>query len=102
MSFLLTANENRTKDYTVSIKSASGGYTQLESTDVVRVKIHRAGTTVLDLGGDATSNGSFSQISNVGDGSSVHAQASLRLAQGDLNGMKGMYDVEIAVVDDSD
>lgn len=102
MPFLIIAHENRTEQFTISIKDPDGGYVVLESTDVVRVKIHRSGTTVLDLDNSATDDGSSVTISNVGDGSSVHAQATLRLRQGDLDGMKGMYDMEISVVDDSD
>ena len=102
MSFLMVAYRNRTRDFTVYVKSPSGGYVILANDDIVRVKIHRNNTVILDLDNNATSNGSYSQISNQGNGSTVHAQAILRLAQSDLSSLKGTYDVEISVVDNSE
>lgn len=102
MSFMLRAEAGRTKDYTVTIKSPSGGYVALESTDVVRVKIGRVGAIALDLDGTATAQGSVVTVTELGDGSSVHAAASIRLAQGDTEGMSGIYAAEVLVVDDSD
>ena len=102
MPFQLVAHTNRTKPFTITIKGPSGGYVELQDTDVVRVKIHRSGTTVLDLDNVATTNGSRVSISQVGNGSSQHAQAILTFNQLDLNGLKGMYDMEISIVDDSD
>ena len=49
MSFQIKAYDNRTVDFTVTIKTDAGGYLQLTVTDVVRVKIGRAGTVELDL-----------------------------------------------------
>jgi len=102
MSFLLKAEANRTKDYTILIRSPSGGKVQLQATDVVRVKIGRMGSVTLDLDDNATSNGSSVTVSNVGDGSSVDATAILRLNQADTLSFLGMYKLEVNVVDDSD
>jgi len=104
MSFEIKAYANRTADYTITIKTDAGGYVQLEATDVVRVKIGRVGATP-DLDIDsvaATSNGSLVTVDQVGDGSSVHASVTLRLAQADLTALQGVYDCEVLVVDDSE
>ncbi len=99
--FNVRAEANRTKDFTLTIKSPSGGYVQLEATDIVRVKIGRCGGVVLDLDNSATANGSVVTVTNVGDGSAVHAAANLRLDQGDT-GLIGVHSMEVNVVDDSD
>jgi hypothetical protein len=102
MSFLMVTYRNRTRDFDVQVKSPSGGYVVLAADDVVRIKIHRNGTIVLDLDNVATGNGSYSQVTTQGDGASAHAQATLRLAQGDVQTLKGTYEVEVAVVDNSE
>ena len=103
MSFEVKAYANRTVDFTVTLKTNSGGYLQLQAGDVVRVKIGRVGTVGLDLDSAAASaNGSSVTVAQLGDGSATHASVTVRLAQGDLNGMQGTYDVEALVVDDSE
>lgn len=103
MSFEVKAYANRTFDFTIALKTKSGGYLQLQAGDVVRVKIGRVGTVELDLDSvAATSNGSLVTVDELGDGSATHASVTVRLAQGDLTGMQGSYDVEALVVDDSE
>ncbi len=100
--FQIFAEANRTKDYTISIKSPDEDYVTLESSDVVRVKIGRVGTVALDLSETATANGSVVTQTENGDGSATHAQVTLRLAQADTIDLKGIYSIEVNVVDDSD
>jgi len=101
--FEIICQANRTTDWTIAIKTASGGYLQLAATDVVRVKVSRAGTTILDLDSvAASSNGSSVTVDELGDGSTTYASVTLRLAQGDTASLQGTYDVEVAVVDDSE
>jgi len=103
MSFEVKAHANRTVDFTVVLKTAGGDYLQLQASDVVRVKVGRAGTVELDLDSiAATPNGSVVTVDQLGDGSATHASATVRLAQGDLDGMQGTYDISIGVVDDSE
>jgi len=103
MSFEVKAYANRTVDFTVTLKTNSEGYLQLQAGDVVRVKVGRAGTVELDLDSvAATMNGSVVTVDEVGDGSATHASVTVRLAQGDLDGMSGLYSVEVLVVDDSE
>jgi len=102
MAFEITAYANRTTDHTVTIKTATGGYVQLEATDVVRFKAGRGGAVVLDLDQTATANGSKVTVDQVGNGSSVHASVTVRLAQGDTSALTGIYDAEVLVVDDSE
>jgi hypothetical protein len=103
MSFKVKAYANRTVDFTVTLKTNSGDYLQLQSGDVVRVKVGRVGTVELDLDSAAASaNGSSVTVDQLGDGSATHASVTVRLAQGDTNGMRGAYDCEVLVVDDSE
>ena len=101
MSFLIIAHAKRTKDFTLTIKSPSGGYVVLADTDIVRVKISRGNATVLDLDNNATDDGSVVTIAGRG-ADDTFATATLRLAQGDLTTLKGMYEMEITVVDASE
>jgi len=103
MSFESKAYAGRTLDLTVTIKTDSGGYLQLAADDVVRVKIGRVGAVALDLDSvAATANGSVVTVDEVGDGSATHATVTVRLAQGDLTGLRGTYSMEILVVDNSE
>ena len=103
MSFEIKAYANRTVDFTVTLKTNSGGYLQLQASDVVRVKVGRVGTVELDLDSAAASaNGSSVTVDEVGDGSATHASVTVRLAQGDLDGMQGTYDISVSVCDDSE
>lgn len=101
--FSIRQEASRTKEFTVTIKSPTGGYIQLESSDVVRIKIGLCNTVVLDLDEAAPSaNGSSITRLYNGDGSSVHASVVLRLDQNDVVGLKGTYSMEVNVVDNSD
>ena len=98
------AYSNRTHDFTVQLKTPSGGYAQLAATDVVRCKIGR-GTGVPSLDLDtvaATANSSSVTVAELGDGSATHASVTIRLAQADLSSLQGAYDIEVSVVDDSE
>lgn len=103
--FNVVAYAGRTKDFTVLIKTASGGYLQLAATDTVRLKVGRGSQTTptLDiLSGTATANGSSVTIDQRGDGSATHCQVTVRLAQGDTSSLLGEYQAEVLVVDDSE
>ena len=103
MGFEIVAEQGRTQDFTITIKQADGGYLQLAETDVVRMKIGRGGTTVLDLDDKAvTTNKSGITIISRGNGSSVHCSVTVRLAQADLADMSGFYRAAVLVVDDSE
>lgn len=103
MSFSAKAYANRTVDFTAQIKTDSGGYLQLAADDVVRVKVGRVGAVILDLDSvAATANGSVVTVDEIGDGSATHASCTVRLAQGDLDGMQGAYSIEVLVVDNSE
>jgi len=98
--FLILAYKNRTRDFDVQIYEPDGSTAVvLQADDVVRVKIGRAGSEPdLDLDSiEATASGSsvtFTTGTN---------DVTLRLAQADLNGLTpGVYDVEVAVVDNSE
>ena len=104
MSFEIRAAAGRTQDFTVTLKTASAGYLQLASSDKVRFKMGRAcGTPTLDiLSGTATSNSSAVTIDERGDGEETHCSVTVRLAQADTTDLRGVYDAEISVVDDSE
>ncbi len=104
MAFAENVEAGRTEDFTVTIKTASGGYLQLEATDMVRFKMGRdnAEPTLDILSGTPTDNDSSVTIDQRGDGSSTHCEVTLRLAQGDTQDLEGTYDAEISVVDDSE
>lgn len=100
MSFLITAHRNRTRDYTIDLFEPDRTTpVLLAATDVVRVKIGR-GTSIPSLDLDsvaATANGSVVAFTTGTN------DVTLRLAQADLLAMTaGVYDVEVAVVDDSE
>ena len=100
--FLIVAKAGRTEDFTIEIKSPSGGYIQLADDDVVRIKLGRLGTVALDLDQSATAAGSLVTKSVLGNGSSAHAAVVLRLAQGDTSSFVGSYEAEVSVVDNSE
>jgi hypothetical protein len=103
--FNVVVHSGRTKDFTVTIKTASGGYLQLAATDMVRLKVGRGSQTTptLDiLSGTATANSSSVTIDQRGDGSATHCQVTVRLAQGDTSSLLGEYQAEVLVVDDSE
>ncbi len=100
MSFELKCHANRTQDFTIALFENDGSTALvLAGTDVVRVKVGRAGDTPeLDLDSvAATANGSLITIDTLNP-----ASVTLRLGQGDTTGLKGIYDVEVLVVDDSE
>lgn len=99
MSFENIAYAGRTTDFTVLLYEDDGSTALvLANADVVRVKIGRAGSVVLDLDSAAdTANGSGVTVDN-----RSAAQVTVRLAQGDTSAMQGTYDVEVLVVDASD
>lgn len=102
-SFEVMADANRTVDFTVPIKTASAGFLILGATDVVRVKVSRSGTTILDLDSEAASaNDSSVTVDQLGDGSETHASVTVRFAQADLASLQGAYSCEVAIVDDSE
>jgi len=104
MAFEVVAEAGRTVDFTVTLKTVSGGYLVLAGTDVVRCKVGR-GTGAPDLDLDsvaATANGSVVTVDEVGDGSTTYAQVTVRLAQGDTGSLFGAYTAEVAVIDDSE
>jgi len=104
MAFEIVAEAGRTVDFTVTLKTASGGYLQLQASDVVRCKIGRgASTPDLDLDSvAATADGSVVTVEELGDGSATHASATVRLAQGDTDDLFGPYEAEVTVVDSSE
>ncbi len=103
MSFEVKGHAARTTDFSVSIKTSSGGYIQLANDDVVRVKLGRSGTVALDLDSvAATANGSRVTIDETGDGSATHNSSTVRLAQGDTEDLAGAYDCEVLLVDNSE
>jgi len=91
----INAYKKRACNETVTIKDSAGATVVLAGTDQIRLKIGRSGETpILDLSSNAASSG----------GSTV-ARANpcaIRLDQSDLDVSSGVYDIEIAVVDDSD
>lgn len=99
MSFENIAYAGRTTDFTVLLYEDDGSTALvLANADVVRVKIGRAGSVVLDLDSAAdTANGSGVTVDN-----RSAAQVTVRLAQGDTSAMQGTYDVEVLVVDASE
>lgn len=101
MAFEVTIEQNRTTDFTVTLKTATGGYLQLAEADKVRYKQGR-GTDSPDLdilSGTATSNSSSVTIDERGDGEATHCSITVRLAQGDTSDLAGSYAAEIGVVD---
>jgi hypothetical protein len=102
MGFEIVTEQGRTRDFTATLKTASGGYLQLAAEDVVRMKVGRGGSSVLDLDSVAdTASGSGITVDQLGDGASTHCSVTIRLAQGDVESLKGMYQAEIDVVDES-
>ena len=99
MSFNIQARNKRTRDYTVTLYEADGSTElTLASDDVVRFKIGSDGATpVLDLSSIEPSGNDSSITFTAGTGDCV-----IRLAQGDLAPLKGAYDCEILVVDNSE
>lgn len=91
----LTAYRKRTCTVTVTVTQSDGSAVTFASGDVMRVKIGRAGhAPILDLdSANATSNGSSVSAAN---------PTTLRLDQDDLDITPGVYDIEVAIVDDSD
>ena len=100
MAFEIKAHANRTQDFTIALFENDGSTTlTLAATDVVRVKIGRAGDTpLLDVDSiAATANGSVVTVDTLNP-----ASVTLRLAQADTLTLKGTYDIEVNVVDDSE
>lgn len=99
MSFVLKAHADRTQDFTITLLQNDKSILVLAAADVIRVKIGKAGDTPeLDLDSvDPTASGSSVVIDTLDP-----ASTTLRLAQGDIADLKGTYDIEINVVDDSE
>ena len=103
MAFEINVQARGTHDFTVPITTASGGFLQLGASDVVRCKVQRGSTEVLDIDSEtATANGSLVTIDELGDGSATNASVTVRFAQEDLTALAGGYTVIIGVVDDSE
>lgn len=93
---LLTAHRGRWTCYTLTVKDSDDANVVFASGDVMRVKIGRAGETpILDMDSAADSaNGSSLTAANPTTFKLVGADATLFTA--------GSYDIEVAIVDDSD
>ena len=105
MPFEIVADARGTVDFTVTLKTASGGYLQIAADDVVRVKIGRGKDTTPDLdlsSAAASANKSSVTVDELGDGSATHAQVTVRLAQGDTASLWGSYGVLVGLVDNSE
>lgn len=92
--FCLTATRKHTTRYSLLVKDASGADMVFNETDVIRIKIGRAGfPPVLDLDSNAATAG----------GSSVTSTnpIALTLDQDDLTMEAAVYDIEMLVMDDS-
>ena len=99
MSFEVVSHAGRTVDFTVPLYEADGTTSvTLDTTDVVRVQVSRAGTEVLGL----NSTNDTAHSSGITIDSRNPASCTVRFAQGDLSGLQGAYDVEVLVVDDSE
>ena len=99
MSFEIRTHQRRTRDFTVTLYEADGTTElTLAANDVVRFKIGSDGAVpLLDLSSiEASGNGS-SLTFTAGTGNCV-----VRLAGGDVANLKGAYDCEILVVDNSE
>lgn len=99
MAFEVLTDAGRTVDFTVPLYEADGTTAVvLSSGDVVRCKVGRAGTATLDIDSvAATANGSLVTIDTLSP-----ASVTIRFAQGDTSSLRGVYDVEVGMVDDSE
>lgn len=93
------AYAGRTTQFTLPLYQHDGATAAvLADTDEVRVKVSRGSTIVLDLDSiDGTSDGSAVTINALNP-----ASITVRLAQGDTDGLDGVYDVEVSVIDYAD
>lgn len=91
-------NQTRTYDASGSITVGGSAFTA-QSTDVLRFKLGRSGSTpLLDIDGTVNANGSLTTI--VG---TTAATYTLRLGQADIAALDpGIYDAEYSIVDDSE
>lgn len=92
----ITAHKGRSTRFAATLTDNNGDVAAIGSSDAIRLKIGKAGETpALDLStAAATANGSSMTLAN---------PTTILLAQGDMAALSpGVYDAEMAVVDDSD